>query len=117
MKHLRFQTSVGSFTSDLFTSEGNFIGGDTAEAEAKAVAAHKATLEAAHRVPLSPVMGESDPWDGKSALVTAVVVKPPPPPDPDAELAKAIAAATDLAGLKAALLGNRGAGVVKGRPV
>jgi hypothetical protein len=37
--------------------------------------------------------------------------------NPDIELAEAIDAATTLAELKAALLGNRGAGMVKGRPV
>ena len=59
-----------------------------------------------------------------AAVVSAAEVEsrkpapvPPPRPDPDVELANAIEAATDLASLKAALLGNKGAGMVKGRPV
>ena len=54
----------------------------------------------------------SNAWNAK-----IVAKEPPAKPDPDAELAAAIAAATDIAGLKAALLGNKGAGKVKGRPV
>lgn len=41
---------------------------------------------------------------------------PTPPPDPDDELAQAIAAATTLNELKAALLGHTTAAAVKGRP-
>lgn len=54
-----------------------------------------------------------DTWNGTS------FVKPvlPPEVDPDVELALAIAAATTLAELKAALLGQTRAAAVKGRKI
>lgn len=43
-------------------------------------------------------------------------VPPAPPPNPDEEFRKAVEAATDLAGLKAALLGSKGPGAEPRRP-
>lgn len=68
MKYLRFQSSKG-LTSDLFTSEGDFIGGKDAETEAAHIASVQEALEAAYDTRLTPVTGEADPWDGKASLV------------------------------------------------
>lgn len=52
-----------------------------------------------------------------AAIASAPVTPVAAPPDPDAELTNAIAAATTLAELKDALLGNKSRGMVKGRAV
>ena len=59
--------------------------------------------------------------DTDPAAQVTVTIPPSPsspvPPDPDRELAAAIEGATTLAELKAALLGQKSQGKVKGRPV
>ena len=69
MKYLRFQMADGSYTSEVYTGEGAFIGGDTALAEAKSIASRKADLEATYGVALAPVLADSDPAEGKPLTV------------------------------------------------
>ena len=76
MKYLRFKTTDGKYLADLFTSEGCFLGGETQEAEDKAIASHKETLERLYGVKgIAPLTGEADPYDGKATII-------PPPPRP-----------------------------------
>ena len=68
MKYLRFKKTDGKFTTDLYASAGDFVGGETAEAEALAVAAHKASLEDTYGVSLTAVIADTDPGEGKALV-------------------------------------------------
>jgi len=81
VKYLRFITAGGQYAADVFASGGDFIGSNDAETEVSVIASHKAAMEALHGITLTAVTGESDPWDGVSALLTA---EPPPPTPPSA---------------------------------
>ena len=69
MKYLRFRNKGGSLTSDVWTSEGDFIGCNDAETEQLVIESNREALEAAYGVPLTPALADSDPWDQKSPLL------------------------------------------------
>jgi hypothetical protein len=107
MKYRRFRTADGAFLDALFTTEGGFA--TPAEAQV-------ADLEAGYGVSgLTVVEGDGDPWDGVSELIVGRVQDVPL--DPDNDLSAAISAATTLAELKQALIGQKSGAAVKGRPV
>ena len=99
--------STGERTNVIFKSEA--ISGDTDSQRADIGGGLGWALEDTEAVTVLV-----DPGPGNVAQPVPVVVAQP---DPDVELTRAIEAATDFASLKAALLGNKSRGMVKGRPV
>ena len=69
MKYLRFRNKGGSLTSDVWTSEGDFIGCNDAETEQSVIESHREALEASYGVPFTAALADSDPWDKKSPLL------------------------------------------------
>ena len=69
VKYLRYRNKGGSLTSDVWTSEGDFIGCNDAETEQLVIESNREALEAAYGVPLTPALADSDPWDQKSPLL------------------------------------------------
>lgn len=94
MRYARFRTAAGQFCEGLLSSEGEFIGGETAEAEATVLASERAALSAIVGEALEPVVTDADPWDGVSPLITLPAPPAPPPVPIESMTAAEIAASS-----------------------
>lgn len=80
MRIARFRTVAGQqFIEGTMASEGAFIGGETAEAEAATLASDAASLAGIVGEAVEAVVDDNDPWDG---IGTLLALPEPPAPEP-----------------------------------
>lgn len=79
MRYRRFRTKDGQLTASLFTSSGEYIGAEDAKTAEAVALIHIADMTALYGQPVEIVDGDTDPWDGESALLQPNLTPEPAP--------------------------------------